>query len=144
MPNIIPPDKAPETSILSKVRQFVTIKRQIDDLTKEQSVLKTFLSNLVDTEGEEDDKGHLWYPLEQEVDGYRSLQRQRKISQSLDEETATRILAEKGLAERCYTWMPILKEDEVMACLYEGLLTEAEIDAMFPKKITWAFIPSKS
>jgi hypothetical protein len=144
MPNIIPPDKKPETSILSKVRQFIAIKRQLDDLTKEQTQIKTFLSNLVDTEGEEDDKGHLWYPLEQEVDGYRSLQRQRKISQSLDEEEASRILAEKGLKDRCYAMMPVLKEDEVMACLYEGLLTEEEIDAMFPKKITWAFIPSKS
>jgi hypothetical protein len=144
MPNIIPPDKKPETSILSKVRQFVTIKRQIDDLTKEQVQLKAFLSNLVETEGEEDDKGHLWYTLEQEVDGYRSLQRQRKVSQSLDPAEATRILGAKGLAERCYSWEPVLKEDEVMACLYEGLLTEEDVDTMFPKKIVWAFLPSKS
>ena len=106
--------------------------------------LKAFLSNLVETEGEEDDKGHLWYTLEQEVDGYRSLQRQRKVSQSLDPAEATRILGEKGLAERCYTWQPVLNEDEVMACLYEGLLTEEDVDTMFPKKIIWAFLPSKS
>ncbi len=143
MPNIIPPDRAPTNSVLSKVKSFIMLKRQIEDLTKEQSELKSFLSNLVDTEGEPDDKGHLWYPLEQEVDGYRSLQRQRKVTQSLDSEVATRILGEKGLAERCYSWQPVLKEDEVMACLYEGTLTEEDIDAMFPKKIVWAFIPSK-
>ena len=97
MPNIIPPDKAPVSSVLSKVQQFIAIKRQVDDLTKEQSQLKTFLSDLVDQEGEPDDKGHLWYPLEQEVDGYRSLQRQRKVSQSLDVDEAARILKEKGL-----------------------------------------------
>ena len=45
---------------------------------------------------------------------------------------------------RCYTIQPVLNEDEVMACLYEGLLTEAEVDMMFTKKIVWAFIPSKS
>jgi hypothetical protein len=144
MPNIIPPDKPPVSSVLSKVQQFITIKRQVDDLTKEQTQLKTFLSNLVDEEGEPDDKGNLWYPLEQEVDGYRSLQRQRKVSQSLDPAEATRILGTKGLAERCYTWEPVLNEDQVMACLYEGLLTEEDVDAMFPKKIIWAFIPSKS
>ena len=144
MPNVIPPDKPPVSSILSKVQQFITIKRQVDDLTKEQTQLKTFLSNLVDEEGEPDDKGNLWYPLEQEVDGYRSLQRQRKVSQSLDPAEATRILGAKGLAERCYTWEPVLNEDQVMACLYEGLLTEEDVDAMFPKKIIWAFIPSKS
>jgi hypothetical protein len=39
---------------------------------------------------------------------------------------------------------PVLNEDQVMACLYEGLLTEEDVDSMFPKKIIWAFIPSKS
>lgn len=144
MPNIIPPDKKPVSPILSKVQQFITIKRQIEDLTKEQTQIKTFLSDLVDKEGEPDDKGHLWYPLEEEVDGYRSLQRQRKVSQSLDPEEASRILNEKGLADRCYSMQPVLNEDQVMSCLYEGKLTEEDIDKMFPKKITWAFIPSKS
>ena len=144
MPNIIPPDKKPVSSVLSKVQHFITIKRQLEDLTKEQTELKTFLSNLVDAEGEPDDKGHLWYSLEQEVDGYRSLQRQRKVSQSLDMQEATRILIEKGLDSRCFVMQPVLDEDAVMSCLYEGLLTEEDVDTMFPKKITWAFIPSKS
>ncbi len=30
-----------------------------------------------------------------------------------------------------------------MAAHYEGLISEAEIDAMFPKKITYAFVPVK-
>ena len=144
MPNIIPPDKKPINSVLSKVQHFLTIKRQLEDLTKEQVELKSYLSNLVDAEGEPDDKGHLWYSLEQEVDGYRSLQRQRKVSQSLDMEEATRILKEKGLDSRCFVMQPVLDEDAVMSCLYEGLLTEEDVDTMFPKKITWAFIPSKS
>ncbi len=143
MPNIIPPDKKPVSSVLSKVQQFVAIKRQLDDLTKEQTQIKAYLSDLVDREGEPDDKGHLWYPLEEEVDGYRSLQRQRKVSQSLDADAATRILNERGLADRCYSMQPVLNEDEVMACLYEGKLSEEDIDTMFPKKIIWAFIPSK-
>jgi hypothetical protein len=140
MPNIIPPDKKPVSSVLSKVQQFIAIKRQLDDLTKEQTQLKNYLSDLVDREGEPDDKGHLWYPL----DGYRSLQRQRKVSQSLDADAATRILNERGLSDRCYSMQPVLNEDEVMACLYEGKLSEEDIDTMFPKKIIWAFIPSKS
>lgn len=144
MPNIIPPDKKPVSSVLSKVQQFVTLKRRIDDLTKEQTELKAFLSDLVDKEGEPDDKGHLWYSLDQEVDGYRSLQRQRKVSQSLDMAEATRILKEKGLDSRCFVMQPVLDEDAVMSCLYEGLLTEEDVDTMFPKKVTWAFIPSKS
>lgn len=145
MPNVIPPDRSPEVSDLTnKVRQYVMIKNQIDDLAKEQTVLKTFLSKLVDDIGEEDDKGHLWLKLEEDVDGYRSLQRQRRVSQRLDEEAASQLLKEKGLDARCYEMLPVLNQDSVMACLYEGLLTEAEVDTMFPKAITWAFLPVKS
>jgi hypothetical protein len=137
-------DPKQEPTIMTKVRSFVSLKRRIDDLTKEQSAIKAELSNLVDQEGEPDEKGHLWIRLPDEVDGYTSLQRQRRVSQSLDEDEASTILNNKGLTERCYKMVPVLDESEVMACLYEGLLTEEEIDEMFPKSVTWAFIPSKS
>ena len=143
MPNVIPPDRSPISGVLNKVREYIGLRSQIDDLTKQQSILKTYLSNLVDESGEEDDKGHLWLELEQEVDGYRSLQRQRRVSQRLDEEEAAALLKEKGLDSRCYSMLPVLNQDEVMACLYEGLLTEEEVDKMFPKAITWAFVPVK-
>jgi hypothetical protein len=130
--------------IVSKVRKYVNLRSRIEDLSKEQSSLKTELSTLVDNEGTPDEKGHLWYSLPEEVDGYISLQRQRRVTQKLDEEEASRTLTAKGLSERCYKMVPVLDESEVMACLYEGLLTEEEIDAMFPKSVSYAFIPSKS
>lgn len=145
MPKIIPAERSPkeDTSVLGKVKKFITLKRRIDDLTKEQSVLKTELSNFVDEFGEFDAKGHRVFELPEEIDGYVSLQRQRRVSQKLDPEEAERILKEKGLTNRCYQLLPVLDEDAVMSCLYEGLLTEEEVDTMFPKTETWAFIPLK-
>ena len=145
MPNVIEREdpKAPNT-FMSKVVNYVSLKRRIDDMTKESSELKSDLSDLVDTEGEPDENGHLWLRLPESVDGVTALQRQRRVSQSLDEDTAEKLLKEKNLFERCYVMQPVLKEDEVMACLYEGLITEEEVDAMFPKKVTWAFITSKA
>ena len=145
MPKVIQND-APklEDSLVSKVRKFVSLKARIDDMTKEQSLIKKELSDLVDAEGTPDEKGHLWLPLPEDVDGYVSLQRQRKVSQKLDEETARKILKSKGLTDRCYKMVPVLDESEVMSCLYEDLLTEEEIDSMFPKAVSYAFIPSKS
>ncbi len=130
--------------LLGTVKQYINLKRRIDDLTKEQSVLKTELSDLVDKQGETDDKGHVWLPLPEEVDGVVSLKRERRVSQSLDMDAAILILTQKGLADRCIKPIPTVAEDEVMAALYEGKLTEEDVDAMFPKKITWAFITSKS
>lgn len=144
MPKVIERNiPASSNPITSKVRKYLSIKGRIDDLSKEQSALKAELSDLVDNEGTPDEKGHIWYSLPEEVDGVVSLQRQRKVSQRLDAETAETVLKERGLAARCYKLVPVLDEAEVMACLYEGLLTEEEIDTMFPKSVSYAFIPSK-
>ena len=145
MPKIIPPERSvkEDKTLLGKVKQYITLKRRVDDLVKEQTVLKTELSELVDAQGEFDARGHRVLELPEEVDGYVSLQRQRRVSQRLDEEEAKRILTEKNLTNRCYKLQPVLDEDAVMACLYEGLLTEEDIDTMFPKTETWAFVPLK-
>ena len=145
MPKVVERNLAgKENPLIKKVRTYISLKGKIDDLTKEQSAIKTELSALVDSEGTPDEKGHIWYSLPEEVDGYVSLQRQRRVSQRLDEEVAERILKEKGLSDRCYKMVPVLDESEVMACLYEELLTEEEIDSMFPKSVSYAFMPSKS
>jgi hypothetical protein len=144
MPKVVTRDlPQQEDGLIQKVRQFLSVKGRINDLSKEESTLKAELSALVDAEGEPDEKGNLWYPLPQEVNGVVSLQRQRKVSQRLDEEVAQKILQDKKLTERCYKMVPVLDESEVMACLYEELLTEEDIDAMFPKSVSYAFIPSK-
>ena len=145
MPKVIERNLPTEGNpIVNKVRKYVSLRGRIEDLTKEQSVLKIELAEIVDNEGTPDEKGHIWYSLPEEVDGYRSLQRQRKVSQKLDEDTARTILKQKGLTDRCYKLVPVLDESEVMACLYEDLLSEEEVDSVFPKSVSYAFIPSKS
>lgn len=132
-----------ENPLVTKFREFISLKSRIDSLTKEQSSLKEDLNNYVIENGEEDERGHVSVPLPVEVDGYTSIKRQRRVSQGLDMDTAILILTKKGLAERCIKAVPMVQEDEVMAALYEGKLTEQDVDAMFPKKITWAFVPTK-
>lgn len=129
--------------LIKKFREFVLLKGQIDDLTSRQNVIKGELTKVLQEEGIEDDKGHLWLDLPYEVGGYRSIQRQRRVSQKLDAERAEELLTDRGLQDRCYKMMPVLDEDEVMACLYEGLLSEEDVDEMFKKTITWAFVPQK-
>jgi len=144
MPNVIERQDPQDPGFMPKVSEFITLRSRIDDMSKQRDSIKADLSELVDTVGEPDEKGNLWLRLPHEVDGFTSLQRQRKVSQSLDEDTAVELLKEKGLYDRCYAMLPVLKEDEVMACLYEGLITEEEVDKMFPKKVSYAFLTSKA
>lgn len=146
MPKVAKPARAisTENPLITKFRNFISYKTRIDSLTKEQNKLKEELNEYVMENGQEDDRGHFRVDLPEEIDGYTAIQRQRRVSQGLDMDSAILILTKKGLAERCIKAVPTIAEDEVMAALYEGKLTEQDIDTMFPKKITWAFIPVKN
>jgi hypothetical protein len=131
------------SDIESMYKEYVLLKKNIDDLTARQNVIKKELMSFVDGYGLEDDKGHKWYDMP-EYGGYNGMQKQRRVSQSIDENAAQSILEDKGLAERCFEVKPVLNEQSVMECVYEGLLTEDDVDTMFPQKITNAFVLKKA
>ncbi len=53
------------------------------------------------------------------------------------------LIEEKGLRDRLIKTVEVVDEDELMAALYDGTLTEEEVDEMFPAKIVWALTLSK-
>jgi hypothetical protein len=146
MATIEPPSRAVRVetnSLMAQVREFIGFKKRIDDLTKQQSVIKAELMDVVEQEGIEDDKGHFWLELPEEVEGYVSLQRQRRATQKINPEVALHLLKARGLADRCIKTIEVVDEDEIMACLYEDLLSEKDMDDMLTRTVTWAFVPSK-
>jgi len=148
MPEVIGKENLPTaedfgaTGLESMFKEYVHLKKNIDDLTARQNVIKKELLSFVDANGLEDDKGHKWCDMPK-YGGFAGMQKQRRVSQTLDEAAAQELLREKGLSARCFQLKPVLDEEEVMSCLYEGLLTEEDIDTMFPKKVTSAFILTK-
>jgi hypothetical protein len=144
MPKIEPATrKISVNPMLKKVREYLAFKKKIDDMSSQQKAIRDDLMEIVQEHGVEDDKGHIWLPLPEEVEGVTQLQAQRKVSSKLDMDAAVAILATKGLADRCIKTIPTVDEDEVMACLYDGLLTEGDVDKMFPKTVTYAFYTKK-
>jgi hypothetical protein len=140
MPKVIKnEDPKPVNPLLAKVADYITAKRRIDDLTKANNKIKAELSDLVDTDGEPDEKGHLIYSLPETVAGVTALKRQRRVVQSLDQDAADRILKAKGIYDDCVTMVPVVDEGAIMAAYYEGKLTEDCIDEMFPKSVSYAF-----
>lgn len=123
--------------------QYKALDESEKQLAERKKQVRDTLSSYIEEVGEEDDKGHLVYDLGGSVAGYKQLVRQRRVKRQLDEHVAERILGQKELTERCYRLVPVLDEDAVMQALFEGLLTEGDIDVMFPTTITWAFVPLK-
>jgi len=130
--------------MIDLVRQNVTLKDRIDSTVAIQNDVKEKLRNGLKELGEVDDRGHVVVEINDDITGIKRVLNQRKVSKSLDMGIAEDILKEKGLHERCVTMIPVLDEEAIMAAYYEGLVTEEDIDKMFPAKITWALVMSKS
>ena len=123
------------TALESAVQQYVSIDDEIKLLSKRKDELKKRLMETVEAEGEVDGKGHVTLEF-----GDVKLVRQRKTSNPIDMEIAQRIIAEKHLEEECIKMIPQLDSDAIMAAYYKELITEQEIDEMFPLKVSYAFL----
>ena len=125
------------------IQQYVSIKEQKDLLSKRETELKTTLTEAVEAAGEVDGKGHIVLEVDEPLTGTSRLVKQRKLSKPLDMDVAEKLLEEKGLMEQCTVMVRQLDQDAIMAAYYKEQLTEEDIDAMFPPKVTYAFILGK-
>lgn len=122
------------------VRQNATLKDRIDSTLSIQNEIKDRLREGLKELGEADDRGHVVVEVNDDLTGIKKVINQRKVSKSLDMDVAEEVLKEKGLHDRCVMMVPILDEEAIMAAYYEGLVTEEDIDRMFPAKVTWALV----
>lgn len=130
-------------TLAQQVSEFSLLKERIATLGRRQSELKKELSAAVEEHGVEDDKGHLRLELPEPVEGIGTLTRQRRVVTGFDEDKAVEIIDNAGLHAQCYRTIEVLDEDAVLAAHYEGLLSEEDVDLMFPKSTSYAFVPTK-
>lgn len=129
---------------LAKIRTFIFLDTQVKNFTKQRDAVKQELMEMLIIRGEPEEGGHFYLPFDREIGPYKGLQRQRRASRGYDEDEALSILIARGLKSRCCDMVPEINQDEVMECLREGLLTESEVDRMFPIKEQFAFVPVKA
>lgn len=127
-------------SITQDVQAYVMIKDQIGVLTAKQTEIKKRLQTAVTELGEVDGRGHQVLEINDPISGVDKITNQRRVSKSLDMDTAEKILTERDILEDCLEFVPTLNEEAIMKSFYEGKLTESDIDAMFPSKVSYAFI----
>jgi hypothetical protein len=134
-------------SVKQKVRELAVLKRQSRVLSTRQSEISALLRGLADLAGVPDEKGHKVLDLGESIEGIGKLVLQRRVSRPLDADVAETILQSivtdedfgRTLWNDCVEMVPMLDEDKVMAAHYDGLLTEEQIDLMFPVSESWAF-----
>ena len=126
-----------------QAKEYAFLKKQVEYLEKQQKELREKLFSKIEELGEVDDKGNLVLPFEKEVEGFVGVMKQRRVSRKIDEGVAEQMIYDKGLEEELYKMVRVVDEDALMAALYEGKLTEEEVDEMYPQNIVWALVMSK-
>lgn len=137
------PRNAETDSLINQAKEYAFIKSQLDYLEKQQKELREKLFEFADAAGEVDDKGNIVLELPEEVNGYSSVIKQKRVTRKVDELVADEIITEKGMEDTLYKTVRVVDEDALMAALYNDELTEDEIDRMYPQKITWALVLKK-
>lgn len=132
-----------ENNLIARTKKYAFLKSQLDYFEKEQKALRALLFEDLDEIGEEDDKGNVIIELPEEVEGYSSVVKQRRVSRKIDEALAEEIIIKHGLEDVLYKTIRVVDEDALMAALYEDVLTEEEVDEMYPQSITWALVLKK-
>jgi hypothetical protein len=123
-------------SLTNEAKQYIALKEQIKFLTERQTEIKNRLKSAVAESGEVDGRGHIVLELDEDI----KVTNQRKESRSLNEDFAVALLKERGIYNECIKTVEVLQEDAIMAAVYKNQLTEAEVDEMFPTKVTYAFL----
>jgi hypothetical protein len=131
------------TQIQAYIRQYAGLRDQLKEAAERQSQIKALLEEEIDARGEVDGRGHITLEVAEPTVGIASISKQKRVTQSLDIDVAESLLKEKELYDSCITMVPQINEDAIMASYYEGKLTEEDIDKMFNKKVSYAFLLNK-
>lgn len=123
-----------------QAREYVHLKSEESNIRKRLAALKDkIMERLVLADDDAD--GH--QTVDVDIPGASALQRQRRVSSKMDPVRAEEILRGAGVWERCAPPVPVVQEDQIYACLYEGLLSEDDVFEMFPQTITYALVVKK-
>lgn len=128
----------------TQARQYIFVKKQMEFFESELKKLREQIFEHVDTSGEVDGSGNLFVELPSEIEGIKTIQKQRRVTRKINPEMADNVIASKGLESELYKTIQVIDEDALMAALYEGKLTEEEIELMYPEKVVWALILNKN
>jgi hypothetical protein len=136
--NLVQPDGFESAS-----KEYLHMKNEIDEATKRQKELKPTIIEYIEEHTEPDDAGHSVLMFDDDIEGFVGWQWQRKTNFGIDVDAAVEICNEAGITEECILMVPEVNEPAVMGFLASGVLTDQQVAAIFPKKITRALVAKR-
>lgn len=132
---VVQREEGPDFSYLERLaEEYKRTKDTITDIEKRANGMKKELSDAVEEFGATDDKGHLWLNV-----GNLSLKRERRISRSLDIDSAKQWAIANGHWDQVKQVIEVLDEDQLLGLAWNNKELEDTIQAFYIEKETWAF-----
>jgi hypothetical protein len=128
----------------NQIQEYVKLKKTTELMEARQKELREKLFAKIEELGEEDDKGNIFLGLDQEIDGIAALEKQRRVKRKIDDAIARQIIEEHNLEDDLFKTIEVVDEDALMAAHWEGKISEAELEAMFPATVVWALMTKKA
>ncbi len=131
-----PPRKG--AGVVDLVEKYQQVKHLQKMWADQEKTLKERLLKVLIEEGEEDDKGHYWFDLPEEVDGTKAIQRQRRVSHVLHEVAAEEELRKLKLWDKCTRQITVLDEDALLALAFQKKIPDAVMQEIYEEKVVYA------
>jgi hypothetical protein len=140
-----PMDEREMDSYLSKAREMLVLRENKAVLEQREKQLKSDLMDMLVEYGQPygPEGQHRSIDFPGPVRGYVRLVRQSKSSVSVDGARAEAIARQKGLYDRLFKPVMTLDQDAVTVALLEGLISDSEMESIFPRKTSSAFVMEK-
>ena len=141
MANIVPEESnrfENQDELSVAVGEYVRIKESMSQMESRSKELRDKIFASIDAEGELESSGSYSLYLDSEIEGVVRLEKQRRAIRKINEERADAIIEETGIGDDVYEMKRVINEDNLMAAMFQGKITEEQLDAMFPATIVWA------
>lgn len=130
-----------------EARQYVTLKGSHKELGQRIRDLRDRIIGRVESSGYDVEGGHQMLDLPDEVveaTGIKGFKREKRVSQSFREDDLMEMLKEKGLYKEVTKTVRVLDEEALSAAVFEGKISEAELNSCVDEKVSWALTMEKA
>lgn len=130
---------------LRTAREMILVREQKTRIANRETELKGGLMDTLATYGDPYGPSgqHQTIEFPRPIRGIIRFVRQSKVSTDVDETKAEAIARQRGIYDRLFKPVMQLDDAAVLVALEEGLLTEADVEVIFPKKVIHAFVAEK-
>ncbi len=134
--------RTPRIDLAQSMKNYLQNRSMRERSSREEDALKKQLMGYLETHGDELEipgepfvsyaKGS---PVTKTITGAKRTRRRSKV---LDEDKAMAFIKKKKL-DSCLTTITVIDEDALLAANFEGVITDAQLAALYEEKDTYAF-----